>query len=261
MIVFLVQTIKGKIVHDFAFELERSIEYQIWRGNSDFKIEYSEIENIKDNCKDIQDKIVPVGSIEFVKAFCNEYFNKNCEKYLKPLNIPKELFKFANRKIDDFVLNENMDTIINDIIDISNNGQIFIKSNEVLKFENNGIIHLKNILNEKKFPNGKYQISEIKQIDSEYRCFIYNGQLIGIQYYNGDFKLFPDVKVIEDITKYFNDNTAYTIDIGVNYKRETFLIECHEFYSCGLYGFSDYNKLPYMFNRTFNKIVNRINNE
>ena len=37
---FLIQTIKGKVVHDFAFTLERALEYQTWRGEK-FETEYA----------------------------------------------------------------------------------------------------------------------------------------------------------------------------------------------------------------------------
>ena len=30
-------------------------------------------------------------------------------------------------------------------------------------------------------------------------------------------------------------------------EKETFIIEVHDFYSCGLYGFNQLNRLPYMF--------------
>ena len=33
MLKFLIQTIDGEVVHDFAFELLRAIEYHKWRGD------------------------------------------------------------------------------------------------------------------------------------------------------------------------------------------------------------------------------------
>ena len=57
---------------------------------------------------------------------------------------------------------------------------------------------------------------------------------------------------------------AYTLDIGVKWKEggnETFVIECHDFYSCGLYGFSDLNKLPFMFNRWHLEHINKAKNK
>ena len=50
---------------------------------------------------------------------------------------------------------------------------------------------------------------------------------------------------------YINSPIAYTIDIGVDYNCNNYLIEVHNFYSVGLYGFFDYKMIPVMFNRWF----------
>lgn len=44
----------------------------------------------------------------------------------------------------------------------------------------------------------------------------------------------------------------YFLDVG---NSGTFVIECHDFFSCGLYGFADYSKLPHMFYKTFKEII------
>ena len=49
------------------------------------------------------------------------------------------------------------------------------------------------------------------------------------------------------IKNYTTSPKAYTLDIGVNKKDGTFVIEVHNFFSCGLYGFSDHKLLPLMF--------------
>ena len=92
-------------------------------------------------------------------------------------------------------------------------------------------------------------------IDSEWRVFVFNQTLYGIQNYSGDFTMFPDVKLIKEMIKNYNNNGAYTLDIGIN-NDGTFIIECHDFFSCGLYGFSDYKMLPLMFINTWNKLIN-----
>jgi hypothetical protein len=48
---------------------------------------------------------------------------------------------------------------------------------------------------------------------------------------------------------------AYTLDVGVN-KKHTFIIEAHDFFSCGLYGFADLKLLPLMFYRWFRDYIN-----
>lgn len=263
MTIFIAQTVNNKIVHDFVFELERSIEYQKWRNNHDFIIQFCEMENLIQTIakfKNDNANLVPVGTVEFFMKFCEIYFNKSVLALIKPLNIPLNLMQFAKREINNIRITDERNEILwSELMGLSNDeNKLFIKSNDVIKSEYNGIHSVKDIMHN--FPNGIYQISEIIEIESEYRCFIYNGQLLGIQYYNGDFKIFPNIETIDNIAKYFSNNSAYTFDIGVNTHGETFLIECHDFFSCGLYGFSDYNKLPYMFSRTFNHLKQKINN-
>lgn len=263
MTIFLAQTINNKIVHDFVFELERSIEYQNWRDNHDFQIQFCEIDKLIQTIAKLKNdnvNLVPVGTVEFFMKFCEIYFNKDVLTLIKPLNIPLNLMQFAKREIYNIRITDERNEILwSELMGISNDeNKLFIKSNDIIKSEYNGIYSVKDIMHN--FPNGIYQISEIIEIESEYRCFIYNGQLLGIQYYNGNFKIFPNIETVDNIAKYFSNNSAYTFDVGVNSKGETFLIECHDFFSCGLYGFNDYNKLPYMFSRTFNYLKQKINN-
>ena len=80
---------------------------------------------------------------------------------------------------------------------------------------------------------------------SEYRCFVHKGELKGIQYYRGDFKLFPDPSRIElMIEKYKDAPVAYTLDVGVADMSgdmmecvETILIEVNDMWAIGSYGF------------------------
>ena len=72
------------------------------------------------------------------------------------------------------------------------------------------------------------------------------------------FTLFPDVRRIKDMintyTLYNQSPIAYTLDIGINDKG-TFIIEIHDFFSCGLYGFANHSKLPFMFYRWFHEYI------
>lgn len=270
MIKFLLQTVNDKIRHDFVFELENAIEYQNWRENDMFAI-YCSLEDIKNGCDFIDsDEIteyIPVGTVEFVYAFIDKFIKMNGSKNIKPINVPKELFRFTGRKILNASLSSN--TKVRSCLSkkLEQYKYIFIKSNDKIKSDLNSSYKPIEINNKKLLPNGNYQISEYIDIESEYRCFIYNDKLIGIQYYDGDFKKFPNINRINDMLKrYQYDNgrgnapQAWTLDVAITNKGETIVMECHEFYSCGLYGFSGYNELPYMFARTFNNIKRRLIN-
>lgn len=81
--------------------------------------------------------------------------------------------------------------------------------------------------------------SEIVNFVSEYRCFIHQDTLEGIQYYMGDFKVYPDISVIEDmIGAYSSSNCAYTLDVGVTEDGRTLLVEVNDMWAIGSYGFN-----------------------
>ena len=244
---FLIQKIDGKVQHDFSFTLLKSIEYFNWVNvNNDSKCSVKYL-----NChyngdfefKEFHINYVPIGSVEFVLAFLNQF---HCVKP-KPINIPEELFSYACRDIK----NINHMDLENEI------GKFFLKSNDKIK----GLteeIHLKVIGDIPKIPAGNYQLSELIDIESEWRCFVYMGELVGMQYYSGDFKMFPCVEDIENMIKaYKSAPVAYTLDIGIHDDRN-FVIECHDFFSCGLYGFADHRILPFMFYRWFKSYIKNI---
>lgn len=114
-------------------------------------------------------------------------------------------------------------------------------------------------------PKGEYQYSELIDIDSEWRCFVFKDELVGLQNYSGDFTLFPNLITINNMIYLYYKKApcAYTLDIGVNRLNDirrtnnTFVVEVHDFFSCGLYGFSDLNLLPLMFYRWFKEYINK----
>jgi len=249
---FIIQKINGEIKHDFSFTLLESIRFINWlrENNNDDKIyakyfntAYEQNEFIFKNChKDY----TPVGSVEFVSAHLKQFFNKT----VIPLNVPEELFNFTNRKI----WNGNH-------MDVENlDHQIFAKSNDKIK-SFTGIID--NILN---LPVGNYQFSELIKIDSEWRCFVYDNKLVGLQNYSGDFTIFPDVLTINLMINQYKSYApiAYTLDVGVNSdidgedESNTFVIECHDFFSSAFYGFSEHKIIPYMLNRWYYNYKNDI---
>jgi hypothetical protein len=168
---------------------------------------------------------VPIGNIEFTENF----FSTNHKIIPKPLNVPECLFLYAKRKIHNF-------------------NEFYTKNNDKIRHSQNGI-HLSNI-----------QISEnVPDIQSEYRCFVFQNKLLDVRRYCGSFlpKFNPDIDlVLEMIEKFKNSAPAYTLDVGVSSSRGTFLIEAHNFYSVGLYGFS-VESIPQMISQTFYWLLER----
>lgn len=65
--------------------------------------------------------------------------------------------------------------------------------------------------------------------------------------------------MVEEYSKN-NSPIAYTLDVGIHFVDNnlvTSLIEVHDFFSCGLYGFDDKDKLPFMFYRWFKEYTEK----
>jgi len=222
---FLIQTINGEVKHDFSFTLLESISYHNWLNNN-YDMKYNLSEHIN------YEGYIPIGSVEFVTSYLQKYYNLTP----KPKNIPEELLdnRFTGRKV---INGTNKDIT----------GLSFVKSNDKIK-------SFTNICDEA--PEGNYQISELIDIESEYRCFVYKGELVGLKNYSGDFTIFPDITSIKQMIKqYITAPTAYTLDVGIS-NGETIVIEVHDFFSCGFYGFSEHKIIPFMFSRWFSEYIN-----
>jgi hypothetical protein len=252
---FLIQTSDGRIEHDFAFTLLESIRFKNWLNHNDKKaeikvkyinyIETGEPDDIYPiQLKPYHEKYVPVGSVEFVTDFIHHFYGLT----VKPINVPEELFhpSFTQRPIIN--TNElNLPT-----------GKWFVKSNDKIK----SFAEVIDLKEKHVLPKGNYQVSlYLTGIDSEWRAFVYNNKLVGLQNYAGDFTLFPNPELIKDMIKtYKSAPVAYTLDVGVrkigDYHRQTLVIEVHDFFSCGLYGFND-SKYPTMLHQWFWQYIQR----
>jgi hypothetical protein len=252
---FLIQKCYKEVRHDFAFALLEAIRFNNWFMNRKKVIykfidtEFDDNRFTKLNFKPEHKNYVPIGSVDFVTAHL-QYFHNITPK---PQNIPIDLLKpeFLQR----FVFNGTEREI---------EGVKFVKSNDKIK------AYTEIVNDSTDVPEGNYQISDVITIDSEWRAFIYQGKLVGLQNYCGEFTLFPQVSTIKKmIAEYKSAPIAYTLDVGVintpvrlgNYYRshfiDTFIIEVHDFFSCGLYGFADLAILPQMFQKWFYEYLNK----
>lgn len=240
---FLVQKINNQIRHDFSFTLLESTRFHNWLTHGHDRMAVRFMNTEADDTDVVQPfefrkyhhSYIPIGSVEFVTQFLETFYGL----HPKPINVPNELFSFANREIWNGG-NMSLEGL---------KGKWFVKSNDQIK----GIAKVvkdPDILSVP--PNGNYQISKYITIDSEWRAFVYKGKLVGLQHYIGEFTMFPNVDHIKMmINAYKSAPMAYTLDVGVYNHCDTFVIEVHDFFSCGLYGFSAHNILPSMFGRWF----------
>ena len=220
---FYLQTIHGEVVHDFVFTLIEAIKYYDWFDTGRYEACFQEPRKSG----------IPVGSVEFVCDWLKKYGYPVPE----PRNVPIELFPFAGREI------------LNGIESTQFNKDCFIKSNDLIKSSVNGVLKNGIIL-----PPGNYQFSSLVDFTSECRAFVWRGSLVGLQNYSGEFTVFPNVQVIHNmIAAYKSAPCAYTLDVGIKNTGETCVVEVHDFFSCGLYGFADLQLLPLMFAGWFNE--------
>lgn len=238
---FLIQSGKVKNnnkipLQDFGYEVIKAIEYYDWLS-PEKRYDYELITSEKDIENYLTENTIPVGTVEFVLEFIRQCYGiQNVE----PLNIPTELIPFANRKIWYIKKSEFKDNLDLD-------KEYFIKSATRIKGYTYMVLPRKVIV-----PDDTYMVSEIIDISSEWRCFVKNGELLDIRCYSGNpFKL-PSIPLIEEMIKaYKSCPPAYTLDVCLETNGKTSIIECHNFFSCGLYGFSDYKNYPIMLIRAF----------
>lgn len=235
MTTFLIQSDKtdyGLIPqHDFGFETIQAINFDSWYYNEKrYKYELvADLSNISNN-----PNYVPVGSVEFVCEFMKLRYNVDS---VKPINIPAILIPYANREIKRIHSD--------DIAGI--NEKVFAKSDTTIK----GFSQM--VSDKSSLPTDFYLISEVIEIESEFRCFVRNNKLIDIKNYSGYYDRIPNIQVINDMIRDYKNEAppAYTLDVCIDIKGRTDIIECHNFFSCGLYGFADYTNLLPMLIQSF----------
>lgn len=262
---FLIQTINEKVVHDFCFELERGIDYWKWKGEQVDVIyaELSELEYLILEHDDISEYI-PQGTIEFVFEFINLYIKPNSIIHPVPISSIRGFGHdgaWITDSLSDFVKNE---------LTLSDKADVYIKSVTKFKAKFSGRYNLGELRKEipENLKNEKLQVTYFcKHVESEFRCFVYKDELLDIKRYKfTSLNSFPSPENMEDILSLKDEITeeyklpAYSFDILLDSSGNTRLLEIHEIFSTGLYGFSDYEYYPWMVVRGFQKIVGDLKN-
>jgi hypothetical protein len=221
---FQIQTIDSHVEHDFGHVLIEAIKFNHWSNKNDYSYFLtSSISLMRDT--------IPVGSVKFVQ----DYLYRVYDKLIKPRNVPNSLFSYAGR----FIYNGDQYDLMA--------GDYFVKSHDVIKrFAAKTPDSL---------PEGRYQFSTWAEFSSEWRAFVWRGELVGLQNYTGDFTEFPSIQTIKAMITVFKDAPcAYTLDVGIR-EGGTFVVEVHDFFSCGLYGFDDPVYLPLMLGGWFKEFI------
>lgn len=248
---FLLQTFNKEIKSVEVFNLKDILDRNKLLHEYELR-EIEEIDTLSNNYKNA----IPVGSIEFVTKFLSKFYNIN---NLEPIEVPLLLRKKDYLKRDyKIVSKENLPT----------KGYYFIKYVSKLK-EFSYIGNIESIPDEKSQiiddlcfykKNGLYQISEVVNILSEYRVFVNNDEIVGIQYYNGDCTVFPNTNIIKEMVNVYsldkNRPLAYTMDIAVIKEKGTAILEIHPCVSVGTYSFMG-SSLLYMYRAGIDYYINK----
>lgn len=206
---------------------------------------------------------IPVGDLKFVSLFLSRFCGVD---KMNPIEVPPELQRYD-------VVKRNYSIVKGS--EIPNSGHYFVKDVSHLKnFSYQGDLKYLQVKDYEDIQNSRdrsayivdstlridsdnlYQLSELVDFISEYRCFIKDGKVLGIQYYIGDPLVTLDESMIKELLSwvgiYSNSKYApksYSMDVGILDKdgvKQLALIEIHPITSLGLYGFYDLS-LPKMY--------------
>ena len=221
---FLIQGLGDFPAYNFGYELIHSLREQ----EEDFDREWQ-------ICADPFKrsnfaKWCPVGSVEFV----HKYFENNGIPIPAPINVPSDLWTICGLR-PRLVKSEKC-----------LGKDCFVKSADQIKHPLNGVMS-------KTPSSGLWQVTDLvsEGFVSEWRCFVFNQRLLDVKNYSGDWYKVPDkLFILEAIDLWKSAPPAYTLDIGVTNNGNS-IIECHNFYSCGLYGFSFRSKYPQMLSQWY----------
>jgi len=251
------------IEKDEGHELKKACDYLNWYRQEKVASYYTP-DNGVPRWKD-GNGCIPVGSVDFVHKYLMTYYGLEP----KPLNVPECLMwpDFTCRKIFNgtymdakkgyFAKSNNkvgikpffwrLD-IVSYIQSKNQIGDLDCHPKKKSHFDD----YVSNLFTD------KWQFSEPVDFKAEWRCFVFKNELVGLQPYAGEIGVFPCMETIHKMISIFEDESpiAYTLDVGI-IGNKTAIIEVHNFYSVGLYGFTRHDILPYMYSGWFKEYLRK----
>lgn len=219
----------------FGGEFFGSHVYAAWEG---FQWERSLIEYECHFFEEIEE--VPARKTNIVIGSIEEtvkHFNRIGVPIPDPLNVPPELMKYVKRDYKVITMGE---------LRANPKPPLFIKPSDFVKgynltekfsagvFKNESSIRMFFGFVPDDF---RIVISEVIEMVTEFRCFVNNGKLVGIQRYIGDFTKFLNPEIVKQaIADYTSAPRCYTIDFAVTDSGDTVLIELNDLWSVSHYG-------------------------
>lgn len=245
------------ISEDNEFALLQARRWWAWKNPSvEFEIRYADDEYPGVNAGF---SYCPVGSLEFCLG--------NLPGKPRPLNVPDRLAAFAGR----IVMTET-DMML--ALAKNDNRSVYVKSGDTFKHRSNGFYGAADFIRRKEelFGDDAVQASTDlnrvrtagsdgtfygkQDLVSEWRCFVYGGNLVGCHNYSGLVFSPPNEDTVGKMISAYGPDAppAYTLDVGVcatECSERTVVLETHDFFGCGMYGFDRPDVYPYMCYRWF----------
>lgn len=187
------------------------------------------------------ERVIPIGSVEFVTRFCQEHG----VKAPTAINIPPELDdeKYLQRKVWRGMRKEGvlaLPTPGRNAQYPDRPDQYLIKPDKTIKrFEMTAFRPGKDSWDNLRLPEDEpLFVSEflVPRIVAEWRLFIQNGLIQDIrQYYLKDWVM-PDLNLCKEMAEKLKKHPSITLDVAVLEDKKTVAIEVHSFLACGFYG-------------------------
>lgn len=236
------------------------VEYNIWKEllesdankygkrqihiDTDLKRFRRDLRSAEAKLGSIEDKVmIPLGDIKFTESVLKEYYNIS---RMEPIEVPKALRKteFLNREYK-IIRGKNIQSGYKFIKDVSElKSYTYLGSTQYLEIE----------------PDKLYQVSEVLDIKSEYRVYIIGGKVYNIVNYDGDCRIFPNISLIEKANLIYSNQAdypkSYTMDICIDSKGRTSIIEIHNLFSCGLYSTVFGSDFLYGYKESLDYVIN-----
>lgn len=221
---------------------------------------------------------VPVGDIVFVQEFMKRVGGPDG---IPPFNVPGSLMdpEYSGRCVRNI---RNAEEASRFISGIPEGGRFYAKDTYVIKSPSNGMVeivpdrepesdgYLDGVRrlargSAESFILGMQVSTMLPDILSEWRVFVYEGEVVGCENYIGDPVAFPSGVVLKAMAERLLEHrnslvqdafpATYSFDVAVT-AEGTFVIEMHDFFSVGLYGFESV-KYPYMLSHAWYSMLRR----
>ncbi len=176
---------------------------------------------------------------------------------IEPIDYPEEIMKFSGRRISLFTVEEIISLYKKEVL-CGYYKNCFIKPYITKQFITFWLNDNTLSLLESFDGNTKIWVSQLIDIESEWRIFVHKNRVVGSSYYSGNFKLTPDYDYINDIVStYKSSPVGYTLDIGMLSHDANTIIEVNDFWGIGSYGLNPERYAAMLIDRYFEIVTKK----